>query len=153
MNGQILLVVLIFTGLFSKSSIIAIAASCLLVMKLSSLERFFPAIERRGLELGVLFLTLVILVPFANEEITMEHIYPFFVTTNGWFALLGGAIAVYLNRYGLSILRTQPEFLVGLVIGSILGIVCLGGIPVGPLTAAGITAILNYVYRKFVSRK
>jgi uncharacterized membrane protein (DUF441 family) len=149
MNGEILLVILILTGLFSKSSIIAIAAASLLILKLCSLERFYPTIERRGLELGILFLTLVILVPFANEEITMSDIYPFFVTFHGWLALLGGALAVYLNRFGLTILRTQPEFLVGLVVGSILGIVLLGGIPVGPLTAAGITAIFMYIYRLF----
>lgn len=147
MNGELLLVLLIITGLFSKSSIIAIAASCLLVMKLCSLERFFPTVERRGLELGILFLTLVILVPFANGKINMAEIYPLFLTSYGWFAFIGGALAVYLNRYGLKILQTQPEFLVGLVIGCIFGIVFLGGIPVGPLTAAGITAILSFIYR------
>lgn len=147
MNGELLLVLLIITGLFSKSSIIAIAASFLLVMKLCSLDRFFPTVERRGLELGILFLTLVILVPFANGKISLTDIYPLFLSTYGWLAFLGGALAVYLNRYGLRILQNQPEFLVGLVIGSILGIVFLGGIPVGPLTAAGVTAILSFFYR------
>lgn len=153
MNGELLLVILIITGLFSKSSIIAIAASLLLVMKLCSLDRFFPTVERRGLEFGILFLTLIILVPIANGKITLSSILPLFVSVHGWLALIGGALAVYLNRYGLNILRTQPEFLVGLVIGSLLGIVFLGGIPVGPLTAAGITAILSFIYRSFAGSK
>jgi len=147
MNGEVLLVLLIVVGLLAKSNLIAIAASLLLVMKLTSLERFFPAIERRGLELGVLLLTLVILVPIASGNIKWKDIAPFFVSVNGWFSLLGGAFAVYLNRYGLKILRTQPEFLVGLVIGSLLGVIFLGGIPVGPLTAAGLTAILQFIYK------
>lgn len=149
MNGELLLVLLMIIGLFSKSSIITIAASCLLVMKLCSLERFFPLIERRGLELGVLSLTLVILVPFAEGEIQLHNIYNIFVSTTGWFAFLGGALAVFINRFGLKILQTQPEFIVGLVFGSILGIVFLGGIPVGPLTAAGITAMLSVIYKGF----
>src|SRR5699024_6963871 len=114
-----------------------------LVMKLTSLERFFPAIERRGLEAGILLLTLVILVPLANGDIQWVDTLPFFTSAQGWFSLIGGTLAVYLNRYGLTILRTQPEFLVGLVFGSIFGVIFLGGIPVGPLTAAGLTAILQ----------
>lgn len=152
MHGEVLLVLLILIGLIAKSNIIAIAASLLLVMKLTSLERYFPTIERRGLELGVLLLTLVILVPLASGKIHWNHISPFFSSLNGWFSLVGGALAVYLNRYGLKILRTQPEFLVGLVIGSIIGIVFLRGIPVGPLTAAGLTAILQFFYKGIMGK-
>src|SRR5690242_18660294 len=91
MNGEILLVILIITGLLGKSSVITTAASLLLIFKLTSLERFFPTIERRGLELGLLFLTVAVLVPFANGSISWDRIYPFFVSVNGWLALLGGA--------------------------------------------------------------
>jgi len=147
MSGEMLLVLLIITGLLGKSSIITTAASLLLIFKLTSLERFFPTIERRGLELGLLFLTVSVLVPFAAEEIGWEKISPFFVTYNGWLALIGGAIAVYMNRFGLNMMRSQPQTIIGLVIGSIIGIIFLKGIPVGPLTAAGITAIFAQFYK------
>ena len=69
MNGELLLVILIIIGLIGRSNMIATAASLLLILKLTSLENLFPAVERRGLELGLLFLTMAVLVPFANGKI------------------------------------------------------------------------------------
>lgn len=57
MSGDIILVALIIIGIAGRSPIIATAACVLLVVKLVHLDRYLPAIERRGLELGLLFLT------------------------------------------------------------------------------------------------
>jgi uncharacterized membrane protein (DUF441 family) len=150
-SGEAALVVLIITGLLGRSPIIATAASMLLMLKLASLERFFPAVERRGMELGLLFLTISVLVPFANEKITAKDILPLFTTLMGVVALTGGALATYLNGKGLDMLRAEPHLIVGLVVGSIIGIVFLRGIPVGPLMAAAITALLlKFIY--FISK-
>lgn len=146
MSGEIMLVILIIVGLIGRSPIIATAASILLVLKLTSLERFFPTVERRGLELGLLFLTISVLVPFANEKVTWKDITPLFTTMFGILALMGGAMATWMNGKGLDMLRTEPHIILGLVIGSIFGIIFLRGIPVGPLMAAGITAFLYKVF-------
>ena len=141
MNGELLLVILIIIGLIGRSNMIATAASLLLILKLTSLESLFPAVERRGLELGLLFLTMAVLVPFANGKIGWRDVSPLFTTPTGIMALAGGALATYMNGQGLDLLRLEPQMIVGLVIGSIFGIIFLKGIPVGPLMAAGITAI------------
>jgi uncharacterized membrane protein (DUF441 family) len=141
-SGEAMLVILIVIGLIGRSPIIATAASMLLVIKLTALDRYLPTVERRGLELGLLFLTISVLVPFANEKVTWKDITPLFTTIVGLLALAGGAIATYMNGKGLDMLRAEPHLIVGLVIGSIIGIVFLRGIPVGPLMAAGITAFL-----------
>ncbi|UUZ79569.1 DUF441 domain-containing protein [Paenibacillus sp. P26] len=142
MNGDILLVALIIIGLIGRSHIITTATCILLVIKLISLDRYLPTIERRGLELGPLFLTMGVLVPFASERITLKDITSMFTTWPGILALIGGAIATYMNGKGLDLLKIDPQLIVGLVIGSIFGIIFLKGIPVGPLMAAGITAFL-----------
>lgn len=105
-------------------------------------RRYLPAIERRGLEIGLLCLTFSVLVPFASGRITTKEIAGALTSWPGWIALAGGAIATYVNGKGLEMLKFDPQLIVGLVIGSILGIVFFRGIPVGPLMAAGITAIL-----------
>jgi uncharacterized membrane protein (DUF441 family) len=142
LSGEVMLVILIVIGLIGRSPIIATAASILLVLKLTSLERFFPTVERRGLELGLLFLTISVLVPFANEKVSWRDVTPLFTTLIGVLALFGGAVATWMNGKGLDLLRTEPHIIVGLVIGSIIGIVFFRGIPVGPLMAAGITAFV-----------
>jgi len=146
MNGEVLLVVLIIVGIVGRSPIITTAACLLLIVKLVSLERFLPAIERRGLEFGLLFLTVSVLVPFAGEKISYKDLMSVFTSAAGVLALLGGALATYMNGKGLELLRMDPELIVGLVAGSIFGILFLRGIPVGPLMAAGITAFLMKLF-------
>jgi uncharacterized membrane protein (DUF441 family) len=142
MNGDILLVILIIIGLIGRSPIITTAACILLVVKLLALDRYLPTLERRGLELGLLFLTIGVLVPFATERISYKQVLSVFTTWPGIIALIGGAIATYMNGKGLELLKIDPQLIVGLVIGSIFGILFMRGIPVGPLMAAGITAFL-----------
>ncbi|MBP1989056.1 DUF441 domain-containing protein [Paenibacillus eucommiae] len=142
MNGDLLLVILIIIGLIGRSPIITTAACVLLVVKLINLDRYLPTLERRGLELGLLFLTIGVLVPFASERISYKDVLSVFTTWPGIIALTGGAIATYMNGKGLELLKVDPQLIVGLVIGSIFGIVFMRGIPVGPLMAAGITAFL-----------
>ncbi|WP_442601229.1 DUF441 domain-containing protein [Paenibacillus sp. KN14-4R] len=153
MNGELLLVILIIIGLIGRSPIITTAACVLLIIKLISLDRFLPTIERRGLELGLLFLTMGVLVPFATERISTKDIITVFTSWPGIIALTGGAIATYMNGKGLELLKIDPQLIVGLVIGSIIGIVFMRGIPVGPLMAAGITAFLlklfTFIFDKF----
>jgi uncharacterized membrane protein (DUF441 family) len=142
MNGELLLVILILIGLVGRSPIITTAACVLLIIKLINLERYLPTIERRGLELGLLFLTMGVLVPFASGRISYKDVLSVFTTWPGIIALTGGAIATYMNGKGLELLKVDPQLIVGLVIGSIFGIIFMRGIPVGPLMAAGITAFL-----------
>ena len=74
MGGEVILLVLIVVGIIGKAPLIATSSCLLLVLKLVNLTHYFPLIERRGLELGLLFLMLSVLVPFANGEISFEEI-------------------------------------------------------------------------------
>ncbi|MBW7473565.1 DUF441 domain-containing protein [Paenibacillus oenotherae] len=152
MNGQIILVILIIIGLAGRSPIISTAACVLLIVKLVHLERFLPMIERRGMELGLLFLTFSVLVPFASERIQSKDMISALTSWPGILALMGGAAATYINGKGLEMLKFDPQIIVGLVAGSIIGIVFFRGIPVGPLMAAGITAILFKLFTLIAER-
>lgn len=140
MWGEAILVLLILIGLFGKSNILATAACILLVVKLTKLNTLFPILERRGLELGLLFLMISVLVPFATGKIPPQDILKSFMSLTGLLAIIGGTVATYMNGQGLNMLKIDPELMVGLVIGGIIGIVFLKGVPVGPLMAAGLTA-------------
>ncbi|MCE5173202.1 DUF441 domain-containing protein [Paenibacillus profundus] len=152
MNGEFVLLTLIIVGLVSRSPIITTAACILLIIKLVHLERFLPTIERRGLEFGLLFLTIAVLVPFAAERISTQDLLQTLTSWPGLLALAGGAIATSMNGRGLDLLKNDPQMIVGLVAGSIIGIVMLRGIPVGPLMAAGITALLLQISRWIIDK-
>lgn len=150
MGGEVILLVLIVVGIIGKVPLIATSSCLLLVLKLINLTHYFPLIERRGLELGLLFLMLSVLVPFANGEISFKEIRLNIFSWPGLLAILGGCLATYMNGDGLRMLQYQPEIMVGLVIGSILGIVLFKGIPVGPLMAAGLTAVFLKIFRLLI---
>lgn len=141
MWSEAILVALILIGILGKSSILATAACLLLVIKLTRLNALFPILEHRGLELGLLFLMVSVLVPFATGKIPPKEILGSFLSLTGVMAILGGTLATYMNGQGLNMLKIDPELMVGLVIGGIIGIVFLRGVPVGPLMAAGLTAL------------
>lgn len=147
LKSELLLVILVVVGLIGRSPLIATASSLLLIMKLIHLERFLPSVERRGLEFGLLFLTIAVLVPFATGRITWKEVMDVFTSAPGIFALLGGALATYLNGKGLDLLKFDPQLTVGMVIGSIFGILFLRGIPVGPLMAAAITSLFMKLFQ------
>ncbi|MFC5467897.1 DUF441 domain-containing protein [Cohnella suwonensis] len=152
MYGELVLVALIVIGLIGRSSIITTAACILLIIKLTHLDRYLPAIERRGIELGLLFLTLAVLVPFASGRVQPKDLVAAFTGWTGWVALAGGAIGAFLNSRGLDTLRADPQLIVGIVLGSIAGVLLLRGIPVGPLMAAGISAMLIKLVQLFMDK-
>ena len=142
MSGEMALVILIIIGIIGRASVLATAASLLLVMKLSNLQRFFPILERRGLDFGLLCLMIVVLIPLISEKIQVKLLLNQIFSIPGLCGLIGGLLATYFNGQGLGLLRSSPQLMVAMVIGSIMGIIFLKGIPVGPLMAAAIAALL-----------
>ena len=105
--------------------------------------------EERGIELGLFFLMIAVLAPLALERVGIKEIMITFSSLSGILAIAGGIIATRLNGMGLTLLDNQPQIILGLVIGSVIGIVFLRGVPVGPLMAGGITAFFLYLLGLF----
>ena len=138
---------LLLIGIVAHSNLIATAACVLLILKFTNLNLLFPLLERRGLELGLLFLLLSIMVPLANGKVSQRDIIYNLTSLPGVLAVAGGALATHLNTRGLRLLKLDPEIVFGLVLGSIFGIVFLRGVPVGPLMAAGVAALFMELFR------
>jgi len=142
-------VALLLVGIISRSNLIATAACVLLIIKFSNLNFIFSLLEKRGLEIGLLFLLLAILVPVASGKVTEKELLITFTSLPGILAILGGALATHLNGEGLRLLQIDPEMIFGILIGSMIGIVFFDGVPVGPLMAAGLTALFLETIRLF----
>lgn len=142
MATSAILLSILLLGMFGRSNVVAMAAGILLVMKFARLEHYLPILERRGLEIGLLFLMLAVLVPFATGKVSSREIFRSFLSISGIIAIISGTIATHMNGKGLDLLQIDPSLMVGLVIGSMIGIIFFGGVPVGPLMAGGIAALL-----------
>ena len=137
----IFLVVLIFLGVVGNNSSITISAIVLLLMQQTFLAKYLPYMEKYGLNLGIIILTVGVLAPIISGKIQL----PSFIALLNWKMLLAIAIGVLVAWFGgrgVGLLGTQPVLITGLLIGTIIGVSFFGGIPVGPLIAAGILSLM-----------
>jgi uncharacterized membrane protein (DUF441 family) len=148
-NGFIFITVIFILGLLARSNSLTLAAGLLLLIKVLGIRSLLPLLEERGVELGLLFLMIAVLVPLALERVGGREILLTFSSLPGILAIAGGIIATRLNGMGLTLLESRPQVILGLVIGSIIGIVFFKGIPVGPLMAGGVAAFFLYVIEFF----
>lgn len=146
-SERVILLLLMALGVAARNALIVTAAGVVLIMQVLRLDRFFPILEKRGLEAGLIFLLMAVLVPFATGEVGWPEIRQSFTSLNGLAAIAGGVAAAVLSGYGVKLLQIQPEVIVGMVVGTIVGVVLFKGIPVGPLAAAGFTAVLLTLLR------
>ncbi len=149
MNGLTFIAAIFLLGILAKSNSLSIAAGLILVIKILNIRSLLPLLEERGVEIGLLFLMLAVLVPVALDRVGTKEIIAAFSSLPGLLAIAGGLIATRLNNMGIQLLESQPQVILGLVIGSIIGIVFLKGIPVGPLMAGGIAAFFLYLINLF----
>jgi uncharacterized membrane protein (DUF441 family) len=148
-NGFIFILIIFILGLAARSSALTMAAGLLLLMQILNIKSLLPLLEERGVEMGLLFLMIAVLVPVALGRVGTKEILMTFCSLPGLLAIAGGVIATRLNGMGLNLLESQPQVILGLVIGSIIGIVFLKGVPVGPLMAGGIAAFFLYIIQLF----
>lgn len=141
-----ILIVVLALGVFGRNNLVTVSALLLLAIRHSGLEGLFSFLERRGLEVGFVFLIMTVLVPFARGKIDIPNLVDTVRSLPGLLAIAGGALATYLSGRGLDLLQVQPQIIIGLIVGSIIGISFLRGVPVGPLIAAGFTAVFLQMF-------
>ncbi|MDO4697388.1 MAG: DUF441 domain-containing protein [Pasteurellaceae bacterium] len=137
----LLLVVLILLGLFSQNSAVTISAAVLLIMQQTLLSNYLPWVDKYGLKIGIIILTIGVLSPLVSGRIAM----PDFATFLNWkmlFAIVAGIAVAWLGGRGVNLMSGQPVLVTGLLIGTIIGVAFMKGVPVGPLIAAGILSLV-----------
>jgi len=119
-----------------------LSATIVLGLKLIDLKGVIDLIDKNAIKWGVIIITLGILTPFVNGRIELKQIKDIFTSPIAIVALLAGFVTVTLSGRGLNMISDNPSVVVGIIMGSLIGIAFFKGVPVGPLTAAGIVAVV-----------
>ncbi|MCG0238941.1 MAG: DUF441 family protein [Bacillota bacterium] len=139
---RLIMLAILILGVLARNPLIVSSAAILLVVQALDLHLVYRHIQTRGIDLGLILLLLAVLVPFAAGRVGVAAIREAFTSVEGLAAVAGGILASAISAPGVALLQDRPEVIVGLVVGSILGVLLLRGIPVGPLAAAGFAAVL-----------
>jgi uncharacterized membrane protein (DUF441 family) len=129
-------------GIISKNRLIYISAGVLLVFSLLNLMPNSPSSQKVILDVGVILLVIGVMIPFSQGRILTLDLYKSLFTVRGCVAFFIGAVSSIMARDGVDLMKNNPQVMIGLLFGTIIGTAFFGGIPVGPLVAAGLAAFI-----------
>lgn len=129
-------------GLISHNTTVAVAILVLIIVRVTPLNGFFPWIEKQGLTVGIIILTIGVMAPIASGTLPASTLLHSFVNWKSLIAIAVGIFVSWLGGRGVQLMGTQPQMVAGLLVGTVLGVALFRGVPVGPLIAAGLVSLL-----------
>lgn len=142
-------VVILALGVFGRNNLIIFACLAVLALVLFPSGPVLSWISVNGIQAGIFLLMLAVLADLGTGRVQIHDVVSEIWRVDGMLALLGGIIASWMSGRGVALLASRPEVTVGLMVGSVIGAAFLRGIPIGPLFAAGLTAVMLRVWQMF----
>ncbi|KEH97993.1 DUF441 domain-containing protein [Clostridium massiliodielmoense] len=150
MSSKIILLILIFLSIVSKNKSLGIATIVMLMVSFFNTKKCITFMENYFMDLGMTFLMIWMLIPIIKNPEFTKNIKNAF-NLKGIVCFLCGAIVAVLASKGIGFLKGSTDTLTGIILGSIVGVSLLGGVPVGPLIASGIAYevvfIINFIFK------
>lgn len=132
----VFLVGLALLGVLSNNNTLTISATILLLVQQTALAKYLPFIEKNGIGVGIIILTIGVLAPLVSGKVPLPPMREL-LSIKMLMAIAIGVFVAWLGARGVPVMGNQPVLMVGLILGTIAGVAFIGGIPVGPLIAAG----------------
>lgn len=139
---SLLLLLMAALGIFSNNMPITVAMIVLLLLRVLHMQFMFPWLEKYGLTIGIIVLTIGVMTPVASGKISLQTLWSSFFNWKSILAIGVGMLVAWLGGRGAALMGNQPTIVAGLLIGTVLGVAFFRGVPVGPLIAAGILSLL-----------
>ncbi|AJD95690.1 DUF441 domain-containing protein [Salmonella enterica] len=151
-------------GFISHNTTVAVSILVLIIVRVTPLNTFFPWIEKQGLTVGIIILTIGVMAPIASGTLPPSTLIHSFVNWKSLVAIavgvfvswlggrgitlmgnqpqLVGVFVSWLGGRGITLMGNQPQLVAGLLVGTVLGVALFRGVPVGPLIAAGLVSLI-----------
>lgn len=143
MDSWLLLLIILIISLVSKNNTLIISSLVVITIKLLPFtEKLFNFIDNKGLNLGIIIISITIFTPIAMGKIGFKDLIDVFKTPLGWIAICCGIITSILSKWGVNQLSSTPQMTVAIILGTIIGTVFLKGIATGPIISSGIVYLI-----------
>ncbi len=124
-------------GFISHNTTVAVSILVLIIVRVTPLSTFFPWIEKQGLSIGIIILTIGVMAPIASGTLPPSTLIHSFLNWKSLVAIAVGVIVSWLGGRGVTLMGSQPQLVAGLLVGTVLGVALFRGVPVGPLYCRG----------------
>lgn len=111
-------------GIISSNAPVAIAMIVLLLVRVTGLHQAFPWLERHGLNIGIIILTIGVMAPLASGKMSLATIGESFLNWKSLLAIAVGMLVAYLGGRGASLMGSNPTVVAGLLVGTVLASPC-----------------------------
>ncbi|MBQ7496392.1 MAG: DUF441 domain-containing protein [Selenomonas sp.] len=145
----ITLIAVLLLSYFGHNMTVVYATGIVLLLKVLGLTPALEALGTQGLNWGIIILTAAILVPIANGTITIHTMIDAFRTHAGIIAIVAGLRAALAGGSGVELLKSTPDVIPALIIGTMAGVIFFHGVAVGPLIAGGVTYFVLQIIGRF----
>ena len=144
-SGYLAIGIVLLLSILGSNTSVAYAAAIVLVLKVLGLNSVLHTIGANGINWGIILLTVAILEPVATGDITVQNMIDSFKSPLGIVAVIAGILAAASGGYGVQLLKSTPEVVSALIIGTMAGVFFFKGIAVGPLIAGGFVYLIMHI--------
>ena len=157
MINKIVIMFLVVISILGKNKSMAYAGLIVLILSFVGNHKIIQFTRNNFLDIGLVFLMVWMLVPlidtkdkidifnmknnkedFKNERLNMKNSF----NVNTIVSFLSGLFVVIIAAKGTNYLNGNAPALVGIILGSIVGVTFFGGVPVGMLTGSGVAYLI-----------
>lgn len=143
MEGIYFLAFIAIIAFASKNNILLYSAIALIVIRfLPYNQKALNLIKSKGITIGIFMLTIAILTPIALGTIKTRDMTLTFKSLPGILALIVGIVASIFSTKGIYFQKLNPEIVVAISMGTIIGIAFFKGTSSGPIIASGVTYLI-----------
>ena len=104
-------------GFVSHNTTVAVSILVLIIVRVTPLNTFFPWIEKQGLTVGIIILTIGVMAPIASGTLPPSTLIHSFVNWKSLVAIAIGVFVSWLGGRGVTLMGSQPQLVGGLLVG------------------------------------
>lgn len=106
-------------GFISHNTTVAISILVLIIVRVTPLNAFFPWVEKQGLTVGIIILTIGVMAPIASGTLPPSTLIHSFMNWKSLLAIAVGVFVSWLGGRGVSLMGSQPHLVAGLLVGTV----------------------------------
>lgn len=148
MRSYCVLFIIFLLGLLGKNRLVYVSAGVVILFSFLDMLPKSVSSQNIMMDTGVILLVIGVLLPLMTGGVNTEDIFKNMLTFEGLVSFAVGIASAVMAKNGVSLMKSYPGIMIGLLFGTIVGTSFFNGIPVGPLVAAGFAAFIINAFKR-----